>query len=46
VCVDRCTFEARKLEDGELVYDETHCFGCGLCVSTCPTETIKLIQRE
>lgn len=46
VCVDRCTFGARKLEDGELVYDKTHCFGCGLCISTCPTETIKLIQRE
>ena len=46
VCIDRCTFGARKLEDGDLIYDETRCFGCGLCVSTCPTETIKLVPRE
>jgi len=46
VCVDRCTFNARQLEDGDLLYDESQCFGCGLCVTTCPTETIKLVPRD
>ncbi len=22
------------------------CIGCGLCVSTCPTESIKMVQKQ
>lgn len=44
-CVERCSFQARRMSDGELIYDQSKCFGCGLCVSTCPTRAISLIQR-
>lgn len=45
-CVERCQFEARKLENGKLGYDVTRCFGCGLCMSTCPTGSISLVERK
>ena len=44
VCVDRCHFGARTMENDHLVYDESKCLGCGLCVSTCPTGANKLNQ--
>lgn len=44
-CVERCQFKARKLENGKLTYDKSGCFGCGLCVSTCPTGSISLRER-
>lgn len=46
VCVLRCIFGARKLVEGELIYDPSRCMGCGVCVSTCPTGTILMIQRQ
>lgn len=45
-CVLRCVFGARSMVDGGLVYDFTKCFGCGLCVSVCPTEAIKMVPRD
>ncbi|MCX6641918.1 MAG: 4Fe-4S dicluster domain-containing protein [Candidatus Bathyarchaeota archaeon] len=46
VCVQRCMFGARKLKDGELIYDPSRCMGCGVCVSTCPSETISMVPRR
>ncbi len=43
-CEDRCHFGARKVVNGTLEYNKDLCFGCGLCVSTCPTKAISLIQ--
>jgi NAD-dependent dihydropyrimidine dehydrogenase PreA subunit len=43
-CVDRCNFGARKIIDGSLKVDEKRCYGCGLCVGTCPTGAITLYQ--
>ncbi|UCE43745.1 MAG: 4Fe-4S binding protein, partial [Candidatus Bathyarchaeota archaeon] len=45
-CVGRCQFRARRLENGELVYNKDRCFGCGVCVSTCSTESISLVKRN
>lgn len=45
-CIERCAFGARWLEDGVKRYYKEKCFGCGLCVSTCPTNSIKLIDRK
>jgi NAD-dependent dihydropyrimidine dehydrogenase PreA subunit len=45
-CIDRCAFGARWLEEREKKYYKEKCFGCGLCVSTCPTNSIKLIERK
>ena len=44
-CVKRCVFGARTIEKGEKKYDNTSCFGCGLCVSICHVGAIKLINR-
>ncbi len=44
VCVDRCHFGARKIKNGSLQFDRSRCYGCGLCVSTCPTNAITLHQ--
>jgi len=45
-CVERCQFHARRMVDGQLVFDDEKCFGCGLCVSTCPNEAISLRERS
>ncbi len=44
-CVERCQFKARRMEDGKMVFDNARCFGCGVCTSTCPTESISLVKR-
>ncbi|MGD0627540.1 MAG: 4Fe-4S binding protein [Thermodesulfobacteriota bacterium] len=40
-CLERCYFDAIRLEDTALV-DPQKCMGCGLCMVTCPTEAIAL----
>lgn len=44
-CVKRCKFEARTINGGTLFYDSSHCRGCGLCVSSCPSNAIKMRKR-
>ena len=46
VCADRCQFGAREMKNGVLSYNPEMCFGCGLCVSTCPTNAIKLVDIQ
>ncbi len=45
-CVTRCQFKARRMENGTMLYDNTKCFGCGVCMSTCPTSSISLVRRN
>lgn len=45
-CVERCSFQARRMSEGVLFYDQLKCFGCGLCVSTCSAGAINLVQRD
>ena len=45
-CVERCVFQAREMVDGRLEFDSSKCFGCGLCVSACPTDAISLTPRS
>jgi NAD-dependent dihydropyrimidine dehydrogenase PreA subunit len=45
-CVERCQFHARQLTDGKLAFNQAKCFGCGLCLTTCPTKSIKLVKRN
>lgn len=45
-CVERCLYGAYdKDEEGNVVYNEKKCWGCGLCKNTCPSEAIKMIKR-
>lgn len=46
-CVERCQFHARQMDsDGKLVFDAAKCYGCGLCMTTCPTKSITLTRRN
>jgi heterodisulfide reductase subunit A-like polyferredoxin len=44
-CVERCHFEAREMVDGQLKVNDDLCYGCGLCISTCPSEAISLVRK-
>jgi Fe-S-cluster-containing hydrogenase component 2 len=37
--------DAIALTDGIAAVDLDRCIGCGLCVTTCPTEAIALIRK-
>jgi ferredoxin len=37
--------EAVYLDDSKAVLNLNRCIGCGLCVSTCPTNSISLVRK-
>ncbi len=37
--------EALHLEGDQALLDRDRCIGCGLCVSTCPTESLRLVRK-
>lgn len=44
-CVGRCAFKARNLEYDTMVYTPENCYGCGLCVTTCPVGATAMERR-
>lgn len=44
-CAERCMFGA-QVKNGEVEYHPEYCYGCGLCVTTCPTNAISLKLRR
>jgi ferredoxin len=44
-CVDRCQFGARDITTGTLSFNPDQCYGCGLCLSICPTYAITLVEK-
>jgi len=42
---ERCPMEAIVQQDGTYMVQPDRCIGCGVCVSTCPTESITLIRK-
>ena len=46
LCEEVCYFKARPMKDGKLVIDHHNCYGCGLCVKSCPEECIKMAKRK
>ena len=38
----RCDF---YVADGKTVLDLDRCIGCGLCVTTCPTDALRLLRK-
>jgi ferredoxin len=45
-CIERCQFNARKLLNDKLYFAREKCFGCGLRISTCPTNSVSLVKRK
>jgi ferredoxin len=45
-CSDRCEMDAITYSDGPSYVEQVRCIGCGLCISTCPDEAIRLFERE
>lgn len=45
-CIERCVFGAREMQNGKSLVKEENCYGCGLCVTTCPTKASKLSLRK
>jgi ferredoxin len=46
VCVDRCIFGARKIENGKSVVIKENCYGCGLCTTTCVSGASRLLPSN
>jgi len=42
---DRCQIEAIKETDDTYEVIKEKCIGCGLCITTCPTEAIRLVRK-
>ena len=34
------------MNDGKAALNLNRCIGCGLCVSTCPTNSLSLVRKE
>jgi ferredoxin len=45
ICVNRCQFGARNMNNSKMVYNPSKCLGCGLCISTCPVQAISFTAR-
>ena len=44
-CVPACHFVARAMKGTELAVDRARCYGCGVCVDTCPEDFISMVER-
>jgi Fe-S-cluster-containing hydrogenase component 2 len=42
----RCQVGAIEDQDGAYRIIRDRCIGCGLCISTCPAEAIRLIHKD
>lgn len=45
-CVEKCPMEALSIEDSYPSVDMDRCIGCGVCVSTCSSNTIQLKKKD
>ncbi|MBM3301169.1 MAG: 4Fe-4S binding protein [Deltaproteobacteria bacterium] len=43
---ERCPVEAIEVQDDVAKVNPQRCIGCGLCVSTCPSEALSMVPRQ
>ncbi|MDZ7673056.1 MAG: 4Fe-4S binding protein [Halanaerobiales bacterium] len=46
VCIDKCPFDALKMENNIAVVDKNSCTMCGICVKSCEFDAIKLDKEK
>lgn len=46
ICLTRCVFKARRIENGKSIVEESDCLGCGLCTTACPTRASTLMSVD
>lgn len=44
-CVKRCMFGAQESDGNRVTFHQDKCYGCGLCVTTCPTNALTMKLR-
>jgi len=44
-CVKRCAFDAQKTDGETVIFHQDKCYGCGVCVTTCPSGAISMKLR-
>jgi Na+-translocating ferredoxin:NAD+ oxidoreductase subunit B len=44
-CLDRCQMDALAAGDIHVTFKSERCIGCGLCVTTCPSEALTLVRK-
>jgi Na+-translocating ferredoxin:NAD+ oxidoreductase RNF subunit RnfB len=44
-CAERCVFGARTFANDQMQYNAAECLGCGLCVTSCPTQATTMQLR-
>lgn len=44
-CIEHCIFDMRIWEDNHIKLNEKACYGCGLCIPTCPEKAIVMKLR-
>ncbi len=44
-CIERCERHARRLVDGQLVFDRQSCVACGRCVEACFAQSLVLVGQ-
>ena len=45
MCERACRFNARQMDEGELVVIRHLCYGCGVCADICVTNCIEMVSR-
>ena len=45
-CAERCVFGAQVMQNETVFFRRESCYGCGLCVSTCPSDAIRMVLRK
>ncbi|EKQ57487.1 MULTISPECIES: 4Fe-4S binding protein [unclassified Clostridium] len=46
ICIKRCHFDVFTKIDGAIKTDISKCVGCGICANSCPTKSLKLLERK